>query len=66
MAKNSIEILFSDGERKDAIVQAIELVKLNGRSAKVIVCRDIPGEHSGGEDCMCDPKILQIYPEDLK
>ena len=66
MAKNSIEILFSDGDRKDAIAQAIALIKQNGRSAKVIVCRDIPGEHSGGEDCFCDPKVLNVYPEDLK
>ena len=66
MTKDFVELQFTDGNRKNAIIQAIELVKLNGKSAKVIVCRDIPGEHSGGQDCFCDPKILHVYPEDLK
>lgn len=66
MVENTIEILFEDGDRKNAIAQAIELIKQNGRSAEVIVCRDIPGHHTGGEDCFCDPKVLLIYPEDLK
>lgn len=62
---STIEIGFLDGNRKAAIEKAIEMVKKSGRSAEVIVCRDIPGEHTAGEDCFCDPKILVIYPEDL-
>lgn len=56
---------FKNGYRKDAIEEAIKLVKQTGRSAAVIVCRDIPGHHEGGEDCFCDPKIIEVHPEDL-
>jgi hypothetical protein len=63
---STIEIGFLDGNRKEAIEQAIEMVRENGRPAEVIVCRDIPGKHTAGEDCFCDPKILVIDPEDLK
>ncbi|KKM28157.1 hypothetical protein LCGC14_1567440 [marine sediment metagenome] len=59
------EIGFLKGHRKDAIKEAIKMVKEGGLSAEVIVCRDIPGEHTAGEDCFCDPKILVIFPEDL-
>lgn len=62
----TIELGFLDGNRKEAIEQAIEMVRASGRSAEVIVCRDIPGKHTAGEDCFCDPKILVIFPEDLK
>ena len=61
----NIEIGFLTGQRKAAISEAIKLVKRTGRSAEVIICRDIPGEHTAGEDCFCDPKILEIRPEDL-
>lgn len=60
-----IEIGFLNGYRKTAVEKAIEIVRENGRPATVIICRDIPGEHTGGEDCFCDPKILTIDPEDL-
>ncbi len=60
-----IELGFLDGHRKEAILEAIEMVKRDGRSATIIICRDIPGHHDGGEDCFCDPKILMIDPEDL-
>lgn len=62
---STIEIGFLNGNRKAAIEKAIEMVKKSGRSAEVIVCRDIPGKHTSGEDCFCDPKILVIFPEDL-
>jgi hypothetical protein len=61
----TIEIGFLKGHRQDAIKEAIKMVKKSGRSAEVIVCRDIPGNHAAGEDCFCDPKILVIFPEDL-
>ena len=61
----TIEIGFLDGNRKAAIVEALKMVKKTGRSAEVIICRDIPGKHTAGEECFCDPKILVIYPEDL-
>jgi len=56
---------FIAGYRKEAVKRAIEIVKQTGRSASVVVCRDIPGSHTGGEDCFCDPKIIEIHPEDL-
>ena len=59
------EIGFLNGNRKAAIEEAIKLVKRSGRSAEVVICRDIPGKHTAGEDCFCDPKILEIHPEDL-
>lgn len=63
---SDIEIGFLNGYRKDAIKKAIEMVKKNGRSAQLVVCRDIPGFHTGGEDCFCDPKTIEIHPEDLE
>lgn len=57
---------FVNGYRKEAIKKAIELVKQEGRSAVLVVCRDIPGDHTGGEDCFCDPKQIVIHPEDLE
>lgn len=62
---STIEIGFLNGDRKAAIVEALKMVKKTGRSAEVIICRDIPGQHIAGEECFCDPKILVIYPEDL-
>jgi hypothetical protein len=59
------EIGFLKGHRQDGIKEAIKMVKESGRSAEIIVCRDIPGKHTAGEDCFCDPKILVIFPEDL-
>jgi len=41
------------------------MVKESGRSAELVICRDIPGAHTGGEECFCDPKVIEIYPEDL-
>jgi len=62
---STIEVGFLEGHRQDAIKEAITLVKKTGRSAEVIVCRDIPGKHTAGEGCFCDPKILVFFPEDL-
>lgn len=59
------EIGFTSGYRQEAIKKAIEMVKESGRAAELIVCRDIPGDHTGGEDCFCVPKILIINSEDL-
>lgn len=59
------EIGFLKGHRKAAIEEAIKIVKSNGRPAELIICRDIPGEHTAGEHCFCSPKILFINPEDL-
>ena len=56
---------FKEGYRKDAVEEAIRIVKEAGRSAVLIICRDIPGNHTGGEDCFCDPLLLEIHPEDL-
>jgi len=61
----TIEVGFLLGHRQDAIKEAIAIVKKTGRSAEIIICRDIPGKHTAGEDCFCDPKILVIFPEDL-
>lgn len=61
----TIEIGFLNGFRTDGIAEAIRLVKERGRPAEIIVCRDIPGKHAGGEDCFCDPKILVVDPDDL-
>jgi len=60
------EVLFEKGYRHEAVKRALELVKKSGRSAEVVICRDIPGHHTGGEDCFCDPKIIEIYPEELE
>ncbi|KKL86317.1 hypothetical protein LCGC14_1945950 [marine sediment metagenome] len=62
---STTEIGFLKGHRKDAIKEAIKMVKKSGRSAEVIACRDIPGEHTAGEDCFCDPRIFEYFPEDL-
>lgn len=53
-----------EGYRKDAVERAIEIVRKSGRPAELIICRDIPGHHTGGEQCFCDPKTLIIEPED--
>ena len=53
-------LLFRPGNRQEAIKQAIEIVKKNGRAAELTICRDIVGEHTGGEDCFCDPRTIRI------
>jgi hypothetical protein len=53
-------LLFRPGARQEAIKQAIEIVKKNGRAAELTICRDIMGEHTGGEDCFCDPRTIRI------
>ena len=58
------EIAFMEGYRKEAVEKAIEIAKKSGREATLIICRDIPGKHTGGEQCFCDPKTLIIEPED--
>ncbi len=63
--KTTDEVHFTQGYRNEAIKKAIEIVKDTGQSAELIICRDIPGPHTGGEDCFCDPKIIKLYPEDL-
>ena len=60
------DIGFAPGYRKKAIEKAVELVKERGRSAQLVICRDIPGHHTGGEDCFCDPKTIYINVEDLQ
>lgn len=64
--KKTDEVYFRQGYRQKAIRKALELVRESGRGADLIICRDIPGQHMGGEDCFCDPKILQINPEELE
>jgi len=59
-----MDIGFKEGFRKEAIKKAIEMVIESGESAVIVICRDIPGEHTGGEDCFCDPKLLVIEPKD--
>ena len=59
------EVPFGQGDRPKAIKEALELVKKSGQAAELVICRDIPGHHTGGRDCFCDPKIIEIYPEDL-
>ncbi len=59
------EVHFSQGYRYEAIKKAIEMVKRSGRGAELVICRDIPGKHTGGEECFCDPKVIDIQPEDL-
>ena len=53
-------LLFRPGDRQEAIREAVEIVKKNGRSAQLTICRDILGEHTGGEDCFCDPRTIRI------
>jgi len=53
-------ILFEAGARKEALIEAIRRIKASGRSAEIVICRDIPGKHVGGEDCFCDPKVIII------
>jgi hypothetical protein len=65
MTNDTTEIAFMFGFRKEAVEKAIELVRQNGRRAMLVVCRDIPGNHTGGEECFCDPKIIIVSPEDL-
>ena len=60
------EVHFTQGHRNEAIKLAIDLVKKSGESAELIICRDLPGKHTGGEECFCDPRIIQIHPEDLE
>jgi len=31
--------------------------------ARIVICRDLPGEHLGGPDCWCCPMVLR--PDDL-
>lgn len=64
--KKTDEVPFYQGDRSKAIKEAFELVKKSGQGAELIICRDIPGPHTGGEDCFCDPKVIEIYPEDLE
>ena len=59
------EVHFTQGYRHEAIKMAIEMVKKSGRGAELVICRDIPGHHIGGEECFCDPKVIDIQPEDL-
>jgi hypothetical protein len=59
------EVHFDQGFRSEALKIAIDLVRKSGQSAELIICRDIPGKHTGGEDCFCDPKIIDINPEDI-
>ena len=58
------EVEFLPGKRKEAIEKAIALVRQKGRPAKLIICRDILGKHTAGEDCFCGPRIIEIYPEE--
>ena len=60
------DISFIQGFRQEALRKALEIVKASGRSAELVICRDIPGHHEGGEECFCDPKIMQINPEELE
>ena len=53
-------LLFRPGARQEAIREAVEIVKKNGRTAQLTICRDIMGEHTGGEDCFCDPRTIRI------
>jgi len=66
MPKRPDEVHFKQGFRQEAIRKAIDLVKAKGLSAELIICRDIPGEHTGGEDCFCSPKVIEIHPEELQ
>lgn len=53
-------IKFTPGFRKEALEAAIKIIKERGQSAEIVICRDIPGKHTGGADCFCDPKIIII------
>jgi hypothetical protein len=53
-------VLFRPGDRQEAIRDAVEIVKKNGRAAKLTICRDILGKHTGGDDCFCDPRTIRI------
>ena len=53
-------LLFRPGCRQEAIKEAVEIVKKNGRAAELAICRDILGHHTGGEDCFCDPRTVRI------
>jgi hypothetical protein len=59
------EVHFTRGHRGEAIKVAMEMVRKSGRTAELVICNDLPGNHTGGEDCFCDPLILEINPEDV-
>ena len=59
-----MDVGFKGGYRKEAIRQAIQMVIESGESAVIVICRDIPGDHTGGEECFCDPKLLVIEPKE--
>ena len=64
--KPTDEVYFTQGYRHEALKIAIDLVKKSGRGAELVICRDLPGEHTGGEECFCDPQVVKLYPEDLE
>lgn len=33
------------------------------RSAQIVICRDIPGEHVGGPGCWCNPYVVDARDE---
>lgn len=57
---NIAEFSFIHGCRKEAVEKALAIVKANKRSASVIICKDIPGKHTGGEECFCSPLIIEV------
>ena len=63
--KKTDEVHFTQGYRHEALKEAIQMVKDSGRAAELVICRDIPGHHTGGDDCFCNPKIIQIHPEEV-
>ena len=66
MSKKPSEVHFTEGNRSEAIDLAIEHVRSTGRYAELIICKDIPGHHTGGDDCFCGPRVVKINPEELE
>ena len=60
------EVNFVAGYRYKAIEAAIDLVKEAGVAAELVICRDLPGPHEGGEDCFCQPDTILIDPKELE
>ena len=56
-------ILFEEGYQKEALKEAIKRVRKRGEGAELVICRDVPGKHTGGEDCFCGPRTIMIGPD---
>lgn len=44
-------------------MEAVEIALLDCHAGdSLIVCRNLPGEHTGYDDCWCDPHVIVVQP----